>query len=253
MLGTDLKTKFARDGYVFPINVFTSDEISRFRAEFDQLEQKKGKDYAQKGLAGKEWEYEFIWQMATDRRLIDAVQRVYGPDLVLLGTHFFCKYPVAEVGTAFIAWHQDVTYWGLRPAKAISAWIAVDDVDEENGAMMFIPRSHRHGVFEHGTSGQEGNLLSVNQAIDESQFDVSTAVTVELKAGQMSLHDGLMIHGSHPNRSHRRRCGMTVRITTPEVRMVAEENKKFDWHAVLVRGEDRYEVQEHLPAPVFAR
>ena len=252
MLDTDLKTKFKRDGYVFPVDVFTPDEMSEFREKFDQLEQESGKDFAQKGLAGKEREYKFVWWMATGRRVIDAVESVYGPNLVLLSTHFFCKYPVSELGTAFVAWHQDVTYWGLQPAKAMSVWIAVDDVDEENGAMLFIPGSHRHGFFEHGKSDRTGNLLSVNQAIDESLFDVTTAVTVELKAGQMSLHDGMMIHGSHPNRSDRRRCGMTVRFTTPDVRMIPEENKKSTWQAVLVRGEDHHDVQKRLPAPVFS-
>ena len=82
-----------------------------------------------------------------------------------------------------MAWHQDVTYWNLDPSRAISAWIAIDDVDEGNGAMMFTPGSHRVGLLKHGKSEEHGNLLSINQAIDEGRFDTLDQLTVELKAG----------------------------------------------------------------------
>jgi ectoine hydroxylase-related dioxygenase (phytanoyl-CoA dioxygenase family) len=247
----DAKTRFDQHGYVFPLDVFSDPQISACRAAFDELEQEFGKEHTQKGIMAKEQKYEFIWKLATDNRLLDAVESVYGNDLVLAGTHFFCKYPVAELGTAYVAWHQDVTYWNLDPPRAMSAWIAIDDVDEENGAMLFIPGSHQHGILEHGQSDQHGNLLSINQALDEGRFDPAGAVTVKLKAGQVSLHDGMLIHGSHPNHSSRRRCGMTVRFMRPDVRIVRKDNQVFTQNAVLVRGKDRFHIQHRAPAPTF--
>jgi hypothetical protein len=61
-----------------------------------------------------------------------------------------------------------------------------------------------------------------------------------LRAGQMSLHDGMLLHGSHPNRSARRRCGLAVRFTTPDVRQVAANSLRGYYRPVLVRGVDRY-------------
>ena len=122
-----------------------------------------------------------------------------------------------------MAWHQDVTYWGLEPPRAITAWIAIDDADVENGCMSVIPGSHRLGVLEHGKSGRTGNLLSINQEVPEDLVDEVRAVSMPLRAGQMSLHDGMLLHGSHPNRSSRRRCGLAVRFTTPDVRQTCAE------------------------------
>ena len=245
--------QFDQDGYLSPIDVLNEAEAAEVRQSFDELESRIGKEQAQIGLVGKERVHPFIWKFATHPGLLDAVEQVAGPDLLLIGTHIFCKYPSVEMGKeAFVAWHQDVTYWGLEPPKAFTAWLAIDDADDDNGAMLVIPQSHKSGILSHGKSEQQGNLLSVNQAIAEDRLDPDSAVTIVLKAGQISLHAGLAVHGSQPNRSSRRRCGMTVRFTTPEVSWIGDENQKFDWQAVLVRGEDRYRNIPLLPEPDFS-
>jgi chlorinating enzyme len=250
---SSIKQTFAHDGVITPIDALTSDEIGTVRASFNELEVEMGKEFTQAGVLGKEREHAFIWETATHPRVLDAVESVMGPDMLLLGTHAFCKYPVDDLGKeVFVAWHQDATYWGLEPPKVVTAWIAVDDVDEENGAMVVIAESHKNGFYEHGKSKTEGNLLSVNQAIDEGELDLDKAVTIALKSGQLSLHDGLAVHGSHPNRSNRRRCGLTCRFAPPEIRIVPEENRVFDWQAVLVRGEDRHRNIPLLPIPEFS-
>jgi ectoine hydroxylase-related dioxygenase (phytanoyl-CoA dioxygenase family) len=193
----------------------------------------------------KEREHEFIWKAATHPEILDAVEAVYGPDLVCLATHIFCKYPTADMrNDAFVAWHQDATYWGFQPPNVVTAWLAIDDSDGDNGAMMIIPGSHKTGLMEHGKSDREGNT---------SHFDESTAVTLELKAGQISLHHGLVVHGSLPNYSNRRRCGMTLRYSTPAVKYIPSDAQLFKWNMVLVRGEDRFENLKLLPVPEFAR
>ena len=155
--------------------------------------------------------------------MLDPVEAVLGPDILLLASNFFCKYPAEERGERFVAWHQDVTYWGLEPPRAITAWIAIDDADVENGCMSVIPGSHRLGILEHAKSARAGNLLSINQEVPDGLVDEARAVSMPLRAGQMSLHDGMLLHGSHPNRSTRRRCGLAVRFTTPDVRQIGAE------------------------------
>lgn len=241
------REQYDRDGYLSPIDALSAAEVTELRAAFDELEAQVGKEKAQIGIAAMEDEIPFIRKFATHPAILDAVCSVAGPDLYLIATHIFCKYPTDELGAAFVAWHQDVTYWGLEPPKAFTAWLAIDDADEQNGAMLIIPGSHQLGILDHGKSDEDGNLLSVNQAIAEDQLSPETAVTITLKAGQISLHHGQVVHGSRPNHSNRRRCGMTIRFTTPDVAWVGDPDQKVPWKPVLVRGEDKYHRLE--PAP----
>ena len=172
--------------------------------------------------------------------------------MFLLSSLFFYKYPPprptlvhrvkAILGAAsdeakFVDWHQDLKYWGLDPAYAITAWIALDDSDVENGCMRAIPESHRQGIVEHTTSSEKGNLLNRNQAIQKDRIDESKAVNFVLRAGQASLHHGELFHASNPNRSTRRRCGLAVRNTHPGVRPIPD-GKVTTRHPILLRGID---------------
>jgi ectoine hydroxylase-related dioxygenase (phytanoyl-CoA dioxygenase family) len=239
-----LTEQWTERGFVPALNVLTPAEAADTRAQFDALEREIPPEAAEVRILDRHLDVEFIWRLATHPRVLDAVEAVLGPDVLLLASNFFCKYPAQERGERFVAWHQDVTYWGLEPPRAITAWIAIDDADEENGCMSVIPGSHRRGLLEHGKSARVGNLLSVNQEVPDGLVDGSRAVSMPLRAGQMSLHDGMLLHGSHPNRSVRRRCGLAVRFTTPDVRQVAANSLRGYYRPVLVRGVDRY---RHFP------
>ena len=199
-----------------------------------------GRDTAEVRILDRHFDVEPVWRLATHPRVLDTVEAVLGPDVMLLASNFFCKYPADERGERFVAWHQDVTYWGLEPPRAITAWIAIDDADVENGCMSVIPGSHRLGLLEHSKSDRAGNLLSINQEVPDALFDERRAVSMPLWAGQASLHDGMLLHGSHPNRSSRRRCGLAVRFTTPDVRQVSPNSVRGYYRPVLVRGIDRH-------------
>jgi len=242
---TTLSEQWLERGFLPALDVLTPAEATRCRAQFDALEREVGRETAEIRILDRHLDVEFVWRLATHRRVLDAVTAVLGPDVLLLASNFFCKYPAEERGERFVAWHQDVTYWGLEPPRAITAWIAIDDADAENGCMSVIPGSHRLGILEHGKSGRAGNLLSINQEVPDGLVDEARAVSMPLRAGQMSLHDGMLLHGSHPNRSTRRRCGLAVRFTTPDVRQVAPNSLRGYYRPVLVRGADRH---GHFPA-----
>lgn len=234
-----LKETYEDWGFLKKVDVFSEDEIGQFRASFDNLEAREGKEKCQIGLQARHFDEEFIWQLATDGRILDVMQAVMGDDVMLLSTHFFCKYPDPE-SKSFVAWHQDITYWGLEPPVAHTAWIAIDDADVENGCMRFIQGSHKNGIAIHDKSAREGNLLSINQEIPDEYVDGSQAVDIVLKAGQMSVHDGQLFHASNPNRSDRRRCGLTVRYVPPQVKQANLNSHKQAWKPIVLRGEDRF-------------
>src|SRR5579871_3377108 len=243
------QSRYAEEGYLSGISIATAEEALRYRKLFDELEMREGKEKAQIGLLDRHFDQPFIWELATHSGILDCVEGLLGPDFLLLATHFFCKY---GQDTKFVAWHQDVTYWGLEPPLALTVWYAVDDSDRENGCMRVLPGTHHGGIRGHGKAEAAGNLLSVNQEAPVSPEETARATDLELKAGSVSIHDGALIHGSLPNLSARRRCGLTLRYVPTYVRPVALNSQGKHWNAVLARGADRFHHFGERAAPFSA-
>lgn len=245
---SELAAGFERDGFCTGLRALEPVEAARARTSFDALEAIEGRERCQIGLVDRHFDQEFVWRLATLPPVLDAVEAAIGPDVMLLFSHFFCKYPTGAE-EKFVAWHQDVTYWGLDPPFAVTAWYAVDDSDMENGCMRVIPGTHRAGIREHGTSERTGNLLSINQEASVAAAEEAQAVDLVLRAGEFSLHHGALIHGSNPNHSSRRRCGLTLRYVPPHVGPAAGNSLGRTWAGVLVRGRDPYQHYRDRPAP----
>jgi ectoine hydroxylase-related dioxygenase (phytanoyl-CoA dioxygenase family) len=143
---------------------------------------------------------------ATDPAILDLVESVLGPDIIFWAAALFCK-PPGEGRE--VAWHQDGVYWPIDPPETLTVWVAIDAASPENGSMQYLPGSHKIGVLPHEASEREGLVL--NTAIVETAVDTSIAVSVVLEPGQVSMHHIHLVHGSPPNRSARRRAGLTLR------------------------------------------
>jgi hypothetical protein len=153
--------------------------------------------------------------------LLDVVECIVGPDIVLWSSHFICKDPVTGRATP---WHEDSAYWlGRldRYDKIVTVWLALDDVDRANGCMQVIPGSHLEGGFSEyeGVDGTKNTFRS-----EIADLDRREAVPFELRRGQFSLHDGRIKHGADANPSPRRRLGYTMRYISGEVKVVPERN-----------------------------
>jgi hypothetical protein len=96
-----------------------------------------------------------------------------------------------------VPWHQDASFWKLSPARTVTVWLAIDDADEENAAMRFIPGTHDKGEIETVEMG-EGSVFHKGIANAEQYGEPFVNA---LKAGQMSLHADMLMHGSGVNRS----------------------------------------------------
>jgi hypothetical protein len=271
---THLAEVFARAGFVSGARVCDEAAAARIRAAYDALEAVEGREKCQIGLLDRHLDQQFVWDLATSPAVLDVVEAAIGPDIILLATHFFCKYPEPRPGESvkdqaeqessldaqrstlnappkFVAWHQDVTYWGLEPPLAVTAWYAVDDADAENGCMRVIPGTHLGGIREHGKSDRAGNLLSINQEVRVTEAEEASAVDAALRAGEISLHHGVLVHGSNPNLSSRRRCGLTIRYVPPYVKQVAANSQGATWAGILVRGRDDYHHFGEREKPAF--
>jgi len=235
--------QYERDGIVFPIPVLTPEETGRFRRSFEEVADRLGGRPVAQELSHTHAYFRWAYDLATHPRVLDAVEDLLGPDILVWTVSIFPKYP-RDPG--FISWHQDGTYWGLDSVRVTTAWIALTDSTVENGCMRVVPGSHRRPILPHRDTYAEDNRLSRGQEI-EVEVDEKDAVDIVLRAGQMSLHHVNIIHGSNPNPSNGSRIGFAPRLTTPETRQVDGE----PFTAVLARGHDRYghfQLQSEPPA-----
>ena len=192
-------------------------------------------EYANEGVRGNKVFLEF----ASDPDILDLAESVIGPDMILWGAQVFCKPPGDGME---VPWHQDGQYWPIRPLATCTVWVAIDDVNHENGAMRYIPGSHKSGIYQHRTDPSDALVL--NQVIAPGVIDETKAKDDELQAGQLSLHAVYLIHGSPANRSTKRRAGLAMRYmpTTSHFDRTIPSSGAADFAKrpiFLVRGVDR--------------
>ena len=177
--------------------------------------------------------------------ILDMVEQLIGPDIILWGTTLFGK--PAGSGKA-TPWHQDGEYWPIRPLATCTAWIAIDESGPDNGCLRYIPGSQRDKNVRRHHQDDSGDW-TLNQELDADQFDEAEARDVVLEPGQISLHDVYLIHGSQPNRSARRRAGYVLRLMPSSSHFdralgaeIAKRSKVVDFEnraLHLLRGVDR--------------
>lgn len=150
-----------------------------------------------------------------------------------------------------VGWHQDAYYWPLDPQESLTVWLAFDDSTKENGAMQVIPGSHRAGLLKHNRSQETQSVLTLE--CERGQFREDSAVSVTLRAGEVSIHDDMLVHGSPPNPSDRRRAGLTIRYSRTNVKCDLSVNPHFK--AYHCRGVDRYHhnPEGRIPTQQYAR
>lgn len=221
---------YNQNGYIRPLNVFSTAEIASIRAYFDELLARVvaagGDSYS---ISSAHLKYGPVYDILTNPKIVAYVSDLFGENVIAWGSHFFCKMP--HDGKS-VAWHQDASYWPLSPSKAATVWLAIDDADRENACMKFVEGSHHFGHLTYRpSSSADHNVLS--QSIDNAE-QYGAVVYDELKAGQVSIHSDLLLHGSEANDSSRRRCGLTLRYCAADVRAEMNWNEK----GVQVRGSD---------------
>ena len=228
------------DGFCFPIRAISRTEAAVHLARVVEME-KAGEDRS-RFLRGKaHLACRFIDELARTPAILDGVERILGPDILLWGSSCFVKAPRSP---SYVSWHQDLNYWGLDSTDEVSAWIALSESNEANGCMRFVPGSHRRGPIVHDDTFELDNLLSRGQEL-AVEVGEDEAVSVCLAPGEMSLHHGRMFHSSGPNTSNRWRAGLALRYITPSTRQIVGVRD----FAQLVRGEDRFGHFDTLPRP----
>ena len=236
-----------RDGFLSPIEVFTSDEVAAARTSLEEIE----RDYLDADLPLPLNTYKrvnaqvvmpFVADIARHPAILDVVEGILGPDILVYAAEFFVKEPKT---TAIVSMHQDLTYWGLGAIDGmVTAWLALSPATRASGCMDFVMGSHKNPILPHEDTFDANNLLSRGQEV-KVDIDEADKTPIILAPGQMSLHHGLTIHGSGPNTSDDRRIGCVIRYIRPDM----EQRVGAKDYVMAARGEDRFGNFVHAPAP----
>jgi len=237
--------QYRRDGFYFPVRVMSPGEALAMRRRLEAVEAEHGGRLSGEIRHKPHLLFTWLADLVRHPTILDAVEDVLGPNLLVWSTSFFIK---EARDPAYVSWHQDATYWGLSAPDVLTAWVAFTDATVENGAMRMVPGSHDEQLAHRDTFAPN-NLLSRGQEI-AVEVDEARGVDILLRAGEMSLHHVRMVHGSPANRSDDRRVGFAIRYVPTYVKQIAGERDS----AMLVRGIDEHHhfAPEYPPASDLA-
>ena len=254
---------YADEGYCLFLDVLSEADITDARAELDTLlanlperqvvykdGENKEVDARPEYLTEPHPKHPFWLELCRHPRVLDAVESILGPDLILIMSHLIVKR--AEDGLP-VAWHQDNTYWhSVQGTDVSTVWLAIDDTDRANGCMQVIPCTHEGYPEMDKISTGGDDLLGLTVEVTPEMEEA--AVCLEMVAGSLSVHDSFVLHGSEANTSGRRRAAYTMRYANAKTVKV---NTTEHWVPVyLVRGEadnaDYIDIRpgQSLPNPI---
>jgi len=228
-LTLEQKRCYQDKGFFSPIRIFSEEEAVDHRLRLELVEKKNGpmhyrtKPYLLMTSAN---------EIATNSILLDAVESILGPDILLWDSAYVIKEPRTK---KFVSWHQDLTYWGLNSEDLVTAWVALSPATKESGCIKILPGSHKDGRQKQRETFSKENILHKGQEL-ELKIDKKHVVNLELKPGEVSIHHGWIAHASHPNNSKDRRIGLSLQYIATSVSAKYPEKES----ATLVRGEDEY-------------
>jgi ectoine hydroxylase-related dioxygenase (phytanoyl-CoA dioxygenase family) len=227
---TDLRTQYAEQGYVIARGAIDADLAAETFDHVQWLIQKypdtRPEQFHHQLLVIDP----FMHRLVGDERLLDIAEQFIGPNIALFAAHYIAKPPLDGQK---VLWHQDGSYWPLEPMEVVTLWVAGSDSTVENGCMRVLPGTQNARLLsraEMQTVDDGQNVLS--SGIHPSQIDDTEVVELELKAGDVSIHNPRIIHGSNPNTSDKWRVGLTLRYI-PTTTLV----KNGDHANVLLRGD----------------
>ena len=234
-----------RDGYVAPVRVFDAARARAFRDRLEEFEASVADRPAEETLftlSRFKPHLLFTWldEICHDPKLLDAMEDVLGPDLIIFSGAFFTKN--ARDGN-YVPWHQDTTYADFDGGRYARAWVAFTDSHPGNGCMRVIKGSHKTQLMHTEEPDNPHNILFRREKVAEAVAETD-AVDLVLQPGEMSIHDYGVVHGSNPNDSDDRRIGFAITFVSADTMPCGRRET-----GMLVRGRARNDGWELEPRP----
>ena len=225
---------YEKQGYISPIEVLSHSEALEAREEVELIEKKMPNEIDKSGRYNVHLISPKLDSIVHNSKILDAVESIIGKNILVCSTTLFIKNPKEK---GFVSYHQDAKYIGLEPHNWVTAWVALTDSNENNGCMRMWPKSHLD-IKDHNEKFNEGNLLTRGQTVEN--VPENEVKSIELKAGQMSLHHPRVVHGSGVNKSNDRRIGFVIQsYIGTNVKQILGKNS-----VQIARGEDKFNHHE---------
>ncbi|MDN4522974.1 phytanoyl-CoA dioxygenase family protein [Fictibacillus fluitans] len=228
MIKTDIQNLLSREqiefyinnGFVKIDNVLSKNDLTELQSIINdameapanlsvQTDKKGGAYYRVLNQKVNLWrDHQGIAKFVLDSKLASIALKLSGSDGIrLFHDHALFKMPGDSKPTP---WHQDFPYWPMnREAgkKALSIWIALDDVDETNGCMKFLPESHRIENLKPINLAEPANIFEQSSSV---AIPKNSPVTIRMKAGSCTFHHGLTFHFAHSNTTDKPRRALVI-------------------------------------------
>jgi chlorinating enzyme len=233
------------DGFLSPFTALTPEETSSCLAGLARFERFIGTAVPKADMHWRSLTHAclpFYADLARNPRILDVVEDLIGPDILVWTSTFFIKEPNSPT---FAAWHQDSTYFGLAPHEQVTAWVALTDASQDAGCIEVLSAHGKPRQMRHVPKKLANSINRTGQTITEP-LDESGVQVMPLKAGQFSLHHTLCVHRSAPNNTAHRRIGLGINYIPAHVRTTGSRRMP----AMLVRGADRYSHFDLYAPPV---
>ncbi len=235
----NLGEQFQRDGYVLLGRVLSDEGLAVARANLDRMIESLHPTLKTEEIFSPHQQERWLLDLCNATGLLDSLEAVLGPDIVLWSTHLICKRP--QTGRA-IPWHQDGTYWNIK-GRFASIWLTLDDLDDANGTMYVLPGYHKQ-FMPLRPSGDE--LFDEEIETDAMPDDLAQRqVGYFFEAGAAAIHDERIPHRSPPNTTPDRwRRVLVLRYLSGDSDMFKKQypdyrtTEMFDRRYYLMRGRD---------------
>ena len=228
------------NGFISPIDILSLEEATKIKKEIEYIEKKWPEELIGLGRNNVHYISPIFDQVCHNPKILNAVESIIGKNILVGGTTLFIKDPDKK---GFVSWHQDAKYIGFEPHNWVTAWLAITDANEENGCMRMWSGSHKEKIKKHKDTFNENNLLTRGQTVQNVPLEGTTPNI--LKAGQLSLHHPMIVHGSGSNKSNTRRIGFVIQsyIGTNVDQVIGKV------YVQQARGKDNFKYHEHTKRP----
>lgn len=232
MLSEENVTAFNRDGFVNGGQALKANEVDVLRKELARVIEDDGKEDIKQPVSLRNlsrdddhpvWQIVNIWEasgpfraLISNAKIVEEIAQLTGASTLKVW-HDQIQYKPAETGGVNM-WHQDAPLWPIiLPMTEVSAWVALDDVDEANGCMSMVPGSQAWGN-QMSFIRELDSYEAMPDAFEEKRISI---VRRPVKKGEVHYHHALTWHGSHANTSDRPRRAIAIHYMTDETRYVA--------------------------------
>lgn len=233
------------DGFLSPFTALDPDQTASCLAGLECFERWLGGPVPKADMHWRSLTHAclpFYADLARNPRILDVVEDLIGPDILVWTSTFFIK---ESSSPTFAAWHQDSTYFGLDPYEQVTVWVALTDASQDAGCIEVLSAHGQPRQMRHVPKKLANSINRTGQTITEP-LDESDVRAMPLEAGQFSMHHTLCVHRSAPNNTPHRRVGLGINYIPTHVRPTGSHRMP----AMLVRGTDRYGNFDLNEAPV---